>query len=68
MIKAAHLFYAGVDLLIICGILRDYFADGKISIIYRYALPAFIVLQSFAVYTWMTYPAFWQSAAHSIAP
>ena len=40
VILKSHTFYAGVDGLILCGLLRDWIADGKINVIYRYALPA----------------------------
>lgn len=61
-------FYLGVDALIACGILRDLLADGKVSVIYRYGLPAIAAVQAFAVYTYLTYPPYWQAASHAIAP
>jgi hypothetical protein len=61
-------FYLGVDALIVCGILRDIVADGKVSVIYRYALPAIAAVQAFAVYTYVAYPPYWQAASHLIAP
>jgi hypothetical protein len=63
-----HTFYAGVDALILCGLLRDWIADGKISIVYRYALPAIFAIQAFALYTLFAFPPYWQAAAHLIAP
>ena len=33
---------AGVDLLILCGVLRDLIADRRVHKVYLYALPAFI--------------------------
>jgi hypothetical protein len=68
IVVKTHTFYAGVDGLILCGLLRDWIADGKINIVYRYALPAILAVQAFALYTLFAYPPYWQAAAHLIAP
>src|SRR5580700_7754235 len=36
-------FYAGVDVLILLGVARDLIVNRRIHIVYRYALPAFIL-------------------------
>jgi hypothetical protein len=67
-IVKTHTFYAGVDGLILCGLLRDWIADGKINVVYRYALPALFAVQAFAEYTLFAFPPYWQAASHFIAP
>jgi hypothetical protein len=61
-------FYAGVDALIVFGVVRDLISDGKVNVVYRYAVPAFIAVQVFAVYTMMNYPPYWRAVSHFIAP
>ena len=60
------LFYAGLDLLIVAGLLRDWFVDGRAHKVYLYALPPMILLQSLAVWTWRVNPPLWQAATHAI--
>lgn len=60
------LFYAGLDLLIVLGMVRDGVVDGRVHKVYRYALPPIIVLQSLAIYTWRANPAWWQVITHAI--
>jgi hypothetical protein len=60
------LFYPALDLLIVLGMARDWVVDGRVHKVYLYALPALIVLQSFAVYAWRFNPAWWASITHSI--
>ena len=59
-------FYAGLDLLIVAGMVRDWVVDGRVHKVYRYALPAMVVLQSFAIYAWRANPAWWQGVTHAI--
>jgi hypothetical protein len=61
-----NLFYAGLDFLIVLGMARDWFVDGSVHKVYRYALPAFIVVQSVAIYAWRANPAWWQGITHTI--
>jgi hypothetical protein len=60
------IFYAGLDLLIVAGMMRDLVVDGRIHKVYLYALPVLIVGQSFAVYLWRANPAWWQAVTHAI--
>jgi len=60
------IFYLGLDLLIVLGMLRDWVVDGCVHKVYRYALPPMIVLQSLAVYAWRINPAWWQGFTHTI--
>jgi|SRR6185312_9279909 len=52
-------FYAGVDALILMGIVRDLIVTRRIHMVYRYALPAFVVGQIVAVQVWLHHPAWW---------
>jgi FtsH-binding integral membrane protein len=52
-----NIFYVGLDLLIVLGMLRDWVVDGRVNKVYLYALPAMIVLQNLAIYLWRANPA-----------
>jgi hypothetical protein len=58
--------YAGVDGLIFLGVLRDLIVDRKVHRVYRYALPALILWQTFMVQTWLQHPAWWVKATDAI--
>jgi hypothetical protein len=60
------IFYAGLDLLIVLGMMRDWVVDGRVHKIYLYALPPMIVLQSFAIYLWRANPVWWQAITRAI--
>jgi hypothetical protein len=60
------IFYAGLDLLIVLGILRDWVVDGRVHKVYYYALPPMILLQTAAVYMWRVNPAWWKGITHAI--
>ena len=61
-----NLFYAGLDLLIVLGMMRDWVVDGRVHKVYLYALPAMIVVQAFTVYAWRVNPAWWQEMTRAI--
>ena len=61
-----NLFYAGLDLLIVLGMARDWVVDGRVHKVYLYALPAMIALQSLATYLWRANPAWWQAVTRAI--
>ncbi len=60
------LFYLAVDGLIALGMMRDRVVDGRVHKVYLYALPAIIVVQTFAIYTWRVNPAWWAAITHAI--
>lgn len=60
------LFYAGLDFLIVLGMVRDWSVDGRVHKVYLYALPPMIVLQSLAIYAWRVNPAWWRGITHAI--
>ena len=60
------IFYVGVDLLIVAGMMRDLVVDGRIHKVYLYALPVMMVGQSVTVYLWRANPAWWQTVTHAI--
>jgi len=61
-----NLFFPVLDLLIVLGMLRDWWVDGRVHKIYLYALPPLIVTQAFAVYLWRLDPGWWQKITHAI--
>jgi hypothetical protein len=61
-----NLFYPGLDLLIVAGMLRDWYVEGRVNKVYLYALPAMIPLQALAVYVWRVDPAWWQAITQRI--
>jgi hypothetical protein len=61
-----NLFFPAVDCLIALGMVRDWVVDGRVHKVYLCALPAMIVLQSFAVYTWRINPGWWAGITHAI--
>jgi len=58
--------YASVDLLILCGVARDWIADRRVNIVYRYALPIAIALQAATVATYLHNPPWYQSFAQPL--
>ena len=61
-----NLFYVTLDLLIVAGMARDWFVDGRVNKVYWYALPVLIVLQNVAVYLWRGNPGWYQALTHTI--
>jgi hypothetical protein len=60
------IFYAGVDALILLGVARDFIVNGRVHPVYRSALPALIVGQTFATYTSFSASPFWAKIAQAI--
>jgi hypothetical protein len=50
---------AGVDLLVLLGILRDLIVDRRVHKVYLYAFPLLIVLQIFCVQTYLHASPWW---------
>ena len=61
-----NLFYPGLDLLIVLGMLRDWMVDGRVHKVYLYALPTMIAVQALTVYAWRANPRWWQAITHAI--
>jgi hypothetical protein len=59
-------FYGGVDLLILLGVVRDWIVNRRVHVVFKYALPAFIVGQTFVMYTIATNQAYWLKVAEAI--
>ena len=57
-------FYAGVDLLIIMGVIRDLLVNRKIHRVYLIALPLFVAGQIAIAH--ITYTEWWMRFSHSI--
>jgi len=62
------IFYLGVDLLILLGVLHDLIINRKIHAVYRYVLPAFVAGQTVAMYAALHKPALWVKMAHVLLP
>jgi hypothetical protein len=60
------LFYAGVDFLILLGVVRDLIVNRSIHQVYRYAVPAIMVGQVVVMYTATVQPAVWMRIAHAM--
>lgn len=59
-------FYAGVDLLILIGVVRDLVVNKSVNRVYLYALPAFVVGQTIVLYTVFHQLPYWRKIAHTI--
>jgi FtsH-binding integral membrane protein len=60
------LFYPALDTFILCGLLRDWYVDGRVHKLYLYALPPILLLHAAAVFTWRVNPTWWQSITTAI--
>jgi hypothetical protein len=61
-----NLFFPALDGLIVLGMVRDWVVDGRVHKVYLYGLPAMMVVQSLAMYTWRVNPAWWAAVTHAI--
>ena len=61
-----NIFYAGLDLLIVLGMVHDWVVDRRVHKMYLYALPPMIVVQNLALYAWRVNPRWWQRITHAI--
>ena len=59
-------FYAGVDFLILLGVVRDMIVNHRVHPIYFYVLPAFIIGQTIVMSTVIHNLPYWTRTAHSI--
>jgi hypothetical protein len=59
-------FYAGVDLLIFLGVVRDWIVNRRVHVVYKYALPAFVAAQTFVMFTVLTNQQYWLKIANAI--
>jgi hypothetical protein len=60
------IFYAGVDILILFGVARDWIVNRSVHQVYRYALPAIIVGQILVMYLATAKPAGWSRIANAM--
>jgi hypothetical protein len=61
-----NLFFPALDGLILRGMARDSVVDGRVHKVYLHALPAMIVIHSFAIYLWRVTPVWWAAITHTI--
>jgi len=59
-------FYAGVDALILLGVVRDLIVNRRLHRVYAMGLPLFAVCQFAVVHTIITAPAWWVKIANGI--
>jgi hypothetical protein len=59
-------FYAGVDLLILLGMLRDWIVNRRVHIVYKRALPIIAAGEAFALFVLVTNPEWWAKIARAI--
>jgi hypothetical protein len=64
-IVPAHAWYAGVDLLIGLGLLRDGLVDGRVHRVYLIGLPAVMAGQALALHLALAAPAGWLALLHA---
>lgn len=60
------LFYVGMDSLLLMGMARDWFVDGKVHRVYRYALPLLISGQLIVMYVITQHPPIWRAMARAL--
>ncbi|HEX4068368.1 MAG TPA: hypothetical protein VHZ09_20275 [Acidobacteriaceae bacterium] len=58
--------YAGVDALILLGVIRDLIVTRRVHVVYRYALPLLVAGQIVAVQTWLRHPEWWVKVTNAI--
>ncbi len=61
-----NLIFPFVDAMILLGVARDRYVDGRVNQVYIYALPPVIVMQTLAMYLWRANPAVWQTITRAI--
>jgi hypothetical protein len=59
-------FYAGVDLLIFFGVLRDVIVTRRVHAVYRYALPTLVFCQLIVMHLFLTASPRWVAIANAI--
>jgi hypothetical protein len=59
-------FYAGVDLLLILGLVRDLIVNRQVHAVYKIGLPVFAAGQAFALFVVITKPDWWVRSALAI--
>jgi hypothetical protein len=58
--------YAGADVLILCGLARDWFLEKRVHVVYRFALPALVIGQACTTALFATVPQWWLAISHRI--
>jgi hypothetical protein len=60
------IFYAGVDVLIVLGAVRDWIVERRIHQVYLWAIPALMVGQIVVVYTGVHHLPYWLRIAEAL--
>jgi hypothetical protein len=59
-------FYAGVDALILLGVVRDLWAERRVHPVYRYVLPVLVVGQTVVMYTVLHDLEYWRTIGRAL--
>jgi len=62
----SNYFYAGVDFLILLGVVRDWTVNRHVHVVYKYALPGFVAIQAFVIFTIGTNQQYWVKIANAM--
>lgn len=65
-IRSHGLGYVGVDAMVALAMMRDLLVNRRVHKVYRVALPAFLIAQSFVIYVSQTGPAWWVRFARAV--
>jgi hypothetical protein len=65
-LSAHNLFYAGVDAVILLGVVRDLLVNRRVHRVYLISLPVLIACQVFVVYTMANGSAWWVRIADKV--
>ena len=60
------IFYAGVDVLVLFGVVRDWLVNRRVHPVYLCALPVLVLGQTFVMYTDLHSSAWWMRLAHAL--
>jgi Na+-transporting NADH:ubiquinone oxidoreductase subunit NqrE len=63
---ALGIAYVGVDLLILCGVTRDWIVDKSVHAVYRYVLPSLVAAQVLTTALFATAPPWWLAISHAL--
>jgi hypothetical protein len=58
--------YACCDLLILCGVARDWLVERRFHAVYRFAFPALLIGQTVATWLFAAAPPWWLEISHGI--
>ena len=63
---ARSVLFAGGDLLVLLGVVRDLIVDKRVHRVYAVGLPVFVVCQCIVMYTIQNNPPYWVHIANAV--